>query len=201
MNHLMSCNEAQRAMDRAFEDGIAVPAQVAAHAATCRACAAYGDSLAALDLKLRLAPPVQPAPALVARIQAEIATQPRQALHPWAYPVGVAAAVLLLAALGPVMNGFSWPAIMESGTWLPRESMLPEWDFVRQELRAIPAGVAGDLAVFGRWSESAWASAYGWLSLFGGGYSPWAWMVFVVSVAAACALDGMEWMSRRVHRP
>ena len=201
MNHAMNCNEMQGAMDRAFDDGVAVPAHVAAHAATCRACAAYGDLLAALDLGLRLAPPVQPAPALVARIQAEIATQPRQSIRPWAYPVGVAAAALLLAALGPVVKGGSWLSILESGSWFPQESLLPDWDFVQHELTGIPAGVAGDLAALGRWSESAWDSANGWLSLFGGGYSPWVWMLFFLCVAAACALDGMEWMSRRVHRP
>ena len=200
MNHAMNCNEAQRALDSAFDEGIAVPAHVAAHTATCRACAAYGDSLATLDLNLRLAPPIQPAPALVARIQADIATQPRRVLRPWVYPVGVAAAVLFLAALGPFVNGLSWLPVMETATWLPREPVLPEWEFVKQELTGIPASVAGDVVTLGRRSEGAWASANGWLSLFGRGYSPWMWIVFGVCVAAACALDGMEWMSRRVHR-
>lgn len=200
MNHTTNCNEVQRAMDIAFDAGVALPGHVAAHTATCRACAAYGDSLAALDLNLRLAPPVQPAPALVARIQAEIASQPRHGQRPWAYPVGVAATILVLAALGHVVKGISWLPTLESGLGLVQEPLLPEWGFVKQELMGIPVGVSGDLSALGQWSEGAWDSVNGWLSAIGSGYSPWVWTLFIVCVAAACALDGMEWMSRRMNR-
>lgn len=196
----MNCKEVQRAMDSAFDEGVALPGHMAAHAATCRACAAYGDSLAALDLNLRLAPPVHPAPALVARIQAEIATQPRHVQRSWAYPVGAAATILVLAALGHVVNGISWLPTVETGLGLVQDPILPEWGFVKQELMAIPVGVSGDLWALGQWSESAWNSLNGWLSVFASGDSPWVWTLFIVCLAAACALDGMEWMSRRMNR-
>jgi hypothetical protein len=201
MNRTMNCDEAQRAMDRAFDEGDTLPSSAAAHVDRCTVCNGYRDALAALDLKLSQAPPIQPAPALVARIQAQIATQHRPVLRPWTYPVAVAAAVCLLAALGPVVDGLSWLPKVESSMWSPRVPTLPEWGIVKQELAGIPAGVVGDLTALGRWSESAWTSLNGWLTAFGSGYNPWVWALFIFCLATAFALDGMEWLSRRAHRP
>ena len=197
MNHAMTCEEAKQALDAAFDDGVVLASSAAAHVETCPGCTAYGDALVTLDLSLCQAPLIQAAPALVARIQVEIASQPRYAPGPWAYPVGVAAAVLILAALGPAVNRGSWIGTMEA---VVRGALLPEWDFLKDELMAIPAGVAVDYVELGQWSDGAWSALNGWLVAFGSGAGPWLWTLFILCVVAACALDGMEWMSRRIHR-
>ncbi|MCC6142729.1 MAG: hypothetical protein IT368_02870 [Candidatus Hydrogenedentes bacterium] len=109
-------------------------------------------------------------------------------------------AVMILAALGPALNGIPWIPVVDGGAWVSGEPFLPEWEVLRQELTTIPVGLNRDLAAFGEWSENSWASVSHWLSAFGRGFSPWVWALFILCGAAACALDGMEWMARRMNR-
>lgn len=197
----MNCDQAQRALDAAFDDGDVPDARVAAHVLECKECGEYRRDLGALDAALRLAPPIQPAPALVARIQEKLAAQPRHRPRPYAYPLMAAAAVLLLAGIGgqiadwfPVSRGEAMEA------WMPQEPLLPEWAFMKQELLGIPAAVAGDMASFSQALEARWDSLAVWQASAGGMDSPWLWVAFLVCIVAACALDGMEFRSRRVNR-
>lgn len=197
----MNCDQAQRALDIAFDEGDVLETHVAAHVLECKVCGEYHRDLSALDAALRFAPPVQPAPALVARIQAKIADQPRHRPRPYAYPVMAAAAVLLLAGIGGQVA--DWFPVTRGGAmeaWMPQEPLLPEWAFMKQELLGIPAAVAGDMASFSQALEARWDSLTVWQASSGGMHSPWLWVMFLACIVAACALDGMEFMSRRVNR-
>lgn len=193
----MNCEQIQRELDTAFDAGIAPSRAVCAHVKSCAVCDAHQRALTALDHVLREAPVVVPAPALVARIQDRIASEPARQIRPWVYPVGTAAAVLLLAALGRLGNAVWPPSAWESRAWLPEGPVLPEWAFLKEELLGIPVAVADDLAELSLWAKSLWQTVTVWEAGPFGGDNPWIWVLFIACVATAFALDGMEWMTRR----
>jgi len=197
----MNCNQVEQEMDAAFDEGVPLDAPAAAHALQCPACGAYQRALVALDASLRHAPPVQPAPALVARIQATIARQPRRQPRPWAYPFIAAAAVLVLAGLGRFIDWAPISQGMDARAWLPQGPILPEWAFLKEELLGIPVAVADDMAVFSEWTSGLWNAVNLWEAGPLGGDNPWVWVLFAACVATAGALDGMEWMSRHLKGP
>ena len=197
----MKCDQIQREIDIAFDTGTELCSAAAAHTLTCPACSAYQRTLASLDDLLRDAPPVVPAPALVARIQDRIAREPVYRPRPWAYPVATAAAMVLLAGIGRLADSMLPPVGWNSQAWLPQGPILPEWAFLKEELLGIPAAVADDMAVFSEWTSGLWNAVNVWEAGPLGGDNPWVWVLFAACVATAGALDGMEWMSRRFKGP
>jgi len=197
----MNCEQIQREMDAVFDDGVELSVAATAHVLTCCACGAHQRVLTSLEAALRDAPPVAPAPALVARIQDRIAADPALHPRPWAYPVATVAAVLLLAGLGRTAQVLLPTAGWDRQAWLPAGPVLPEWSFLKEELLGIPVAVAGDMSVFIAWARDVWASVTVWEAGPLGGDNPWVWVLFAACVATACALDGMEWMSRRFKGP
>ncbi len=197
----MNCEKIQRDMDAAFDAGTELDTAVLAHILTCPGCDAHQRALASLDDVLREVPAVVPAPALVARIQDRIAAEPTPRTRPWVYPVAAAAAVMLLAGAGRIAHGRFPVADWDRQAWLPEGPILPEWTFLKEELMGIPLAVAEDMAVFREWASDLWASVNLWEAGPLGGDNPWVWVLFAACVATACALDGMEWMSRRFKGP
>ncbi len=193
----MNCEQVQSEMDAAFDVGGELDATTIVHSLSCPDCAAYQRALAAVNDALQLAPPVVPAPALVARIQHRIAAEPFIQPRPWAYPVATAAAVLLLAGLGQIVHTMLPPVGWSGQAWRPEGPILPEWAFLKEELMGIPLAVTGDIALFSEWARSLWDSVNNWEAGPFGGDNPWVWLLFAGCVATAGALDGMEWISRR----
>ncbi|MBL7647194.1 MAG: hypothetical protein JNK74_13485 [Candidatus Hydrogenedentes bacterium] len=197
----MNCKRIQREMDAAFDAGVTLDATAAEHARMCPDCGAHLRALGNLDGALRAAPPVQPAPALVARIQDCIAAEPVRQPRPWLYPLATAASVLVLAALGRIAHSMFPTTGWVRQAWLPQEPLLPDWAFLKEELLGIPVAVAGDMAVFSEWAGELWRSVNLWEMGPLGGDNPWVWVLFGACAATAFALDGMEWMSRRFKGP
>lgn len=188
-------------MESAFDEGGDLGTSAMAHVLQCDACAAYDRALRALDGTLRHAEPLQPDAALVARIQAAIARQPQRQPRAWIYPGLAAAAVLVLAALGSVVDWTPIAAEVSIQAWMPDEPLLPDAVFLKQELVGIPDAVSTDMKTFSRAVEANWAFLRGWQATTSGSHNPVIWVLFLVCIAAACALDGREWMARRIDRP
>ena len=84
---------------------------------------------------------------------------------------------------------------------MPDEPLLPDTVFLKQELVGIPDAVSSDMKTLSRAVEATWASLRGWQATASGTHNPLIWALFIVCIAIACALDGREWMDRRINRP
>lgn len=197
----MDCNQIRQEMEFAFDEGRELDGPAMGHLLQCDACAAYDRALRALDGSLRHADPLQPDAALVARIQAAVAHQPRRQPRAWLYPGLAAVAVLVLAALGGVVDWTPIARNVSVQAWMPDEPILPDTVFLKQELAGIPDAVSTDMKSLSRAVEANWVSLRGWQASATGSHNPLVWALFLVCIAAACALDGREWMTRRINRP
>lgn len=199
---MLDCNQVRREIDSAFDEGGSLDGAVLGHLVQCGACAAYESTLRSLDSALRCAEPLQPDPRLVARIQAAIAQQPQPRPRAWIYPaLAAAAAMVMLVALGSVVDWAPVSARVSLQSWIPDEPLLPDAVFLKEELVGIPDAVATDMSTFARAVEANWAALRVWQATASGGHNPFIWAIFIVCMVAAFALDGREWMARHINRP
>lgn len=196
----MNCKQIIQEIERAFDEGATVDAAITEHMRDCTSCADYHRALFAIDQALRHAPPTQPDPVLVARIQATIALQPARSIRPWAFPVSAAASILGLAGLGRLLDGVALRGVPPVEQWFSLDASWAEWSLLKNELLGIPTSVAGDLNTLVQATGDFWNSISAWQSGLTGSLSPWIWVLLIGGIVGACILDGAEWKARRMNR-
>lgn len=197
----MNCASVRQRLEERFDAGERPEPSLQRHLAQCPDCAVYQQALDALDAEIGLAPAIAPDAALVARIQASIAAQPRRRTPRWVPAGGLLAAIAVLIVTGWFVDLSRLSAGLAWTSWAMQEPVLPPWSVLQQELAALPEAVIQDTTLLVALARQGWDSASGTLGAVLGENGAWLWAAFVICLMGAGMSNGLEILTRNARRP
>lgn len=197
----MNCASIRQVLEQRFDAGEALEPLIQVHLTQCPDCAAHQRALEALDAELCRPPAIDLDAALVARIQASIAAQPRHRASRWAPVAGMVGAIAALIVTGWYIDVPNLQTGLDRSAWSMQEPLLPSWSVLQQEFAALPEAIVRDTNMVVTLARQGWTAASGTVGVVVGENGTVLWAAFVVCLLGAGMSNGLEIITRNTRRP